>query len=90
MNLTEHGFGTGWPDEFVNKSPEIRPNPFLVKINTILVQWKKGALEFALLLQFSTKWPKKTISQYVSEKSPNLVALIVQFPEARCQGDQIG
>jgi hypothetical protein len=26
----------------------------------------------------------------ISENSPNLVALIVQFPEARCQGDQIG
>jgi hypothetical protein len=31
----------GRPDEFVKKSPKMKPNPFFVLVNTQLVPWKK-------------------------------------------------
>jgi hypothetical protein len=30
---------SGWPDEFVKKSPKILPNPFFVKINAEHLLW---------------------------------------------------
>jgi hypothetical protein len=36
------------PDEFVNKSPKVRPNPDFVKINTLIFRGKNSGYFFNL------------------------------------------